>query len=72
MPNGVWKWVAAVMLAVMLAGAPSIIQAIKAPSKEEVEIIRERQTQVLIRLASIDEKLVQLQLELQEHERGQR
>jgi len=56
MPNGVWKWVAAVLVAVMLAGAPSIVQAIKAPSKEEVNIIRERQQQVLLRLGVMEER----------------
>ena len=67
--NGVWKWIAAICIAVMLAGAPSIIQAIKAPSQEEVDLIRERQVQVLIRLASIDEQLQSNQtrlIELQE------
>jgi hypothetical protein len=75
-PNGVWKWIAAVLVAVMLAGAPSIIQAVKAPSQEEVDAIRERQVQVLIRLAGIDEqlqtnegRLIELQEALMEHQR---
>ena len=86
MPNGVWKWIAAILIAIMLAGAPSIVQAIKAPSQAEVDIIRERQNVVLQRLAGIDiidaqnrellhenqELLLQIQQELQEHqqERG--
>ena len=75
MPNGVWKWVAAVLVAVMLAGAPSIVQAIKAPSQEEVDIIRERQNVVLQRLAALDvliaqnqTLLIEIREELQEHE----
>lgn len=65
MPNGVWKWVAAVLVAVMLAGAPAIIQAIKAPSRDEVNLIRERQNTVLQRLAVIETE-IQQQRELQE------
>lgn len=55
--NGVWKWVAALLVAIMLAGIPGIVQAYRSATKEEMEIIRERQNQVLIRLAQIDERL---------------
>jgi len=86
MPNGVWKWVAAVLVAVILAGAPGMVQAIKAPSQEEVNIIRERQNIVLQRLAAIDivdaqnrelleenqALLLQIQQELREHEDNRR
>lgn len=75
-PNGVWKWIAAICISIMLAGSPSIIQAIKAPSQDEVDLIRERQVQVLIRLAAIDEqlqtnqtRLIELQEALVEHMR---
>lgn len=74
MNNGVWKWITAVLVAIMLAGAPSIIQAIKAPSQEEVDFIRERQNVVLQRLAvletqiNINQELIeQLQTDLREH-----
>ena len=73
--GGVWKWVAAILVAVMLAGAPSIFQAINAPSQEEVELIRERQNTVLQRLAAMDiliaqnrELLLNIQQELRYHE----
>lgn len=73
--NGVWKWVAAIVVAIMLAGAPGVVQALKAPSQEEVDFIRERQVQVLIRLAAIDQQiaanqalLLELQSELRSHE----
>ena len=56
MPNGIWKWVAAILVAIILAGAPGMVQAIKAPSKEEVNIIRERQQQVLLRLGVMEER----------------
>jgi uncharacterized protein YpmS len=56
-PNGVWKWITAILVAILIAGAPGMVQAIKAPSQEEVDLIRERQVQVLIRLAAIDEQL---------------
>jgi uncharacterized protein YpmS len=74
-PNGIWKWIAAILIAIMLAGAPSIIQAIKAPTQEEVDIIRERQNLVLQRLAAIDiyilqnrDLLIEIQEELRAHE----
>ena len=74
-PNGVWKWIAAILIAIMLAGAPSIVQAIKAPSQEEVDIIRERQNIVLQRLAGIDiyiqqnrDLLIEIRDELRAHE----
>lgn len=74
-PNGIWKWIAAILVAILIAGAPGLVQAIKAPSQEEVDLIRERQVQVLIRLAAIDEQLqanetllTELQHELREHE----
>lgn len=73
--NGVWKWVAALLAAIMLAGAPGIIQTYRTPTRAEVEFIRERQNQVLVRLAQIDERitntqllLVEIQRDLQAHE----
>lgn len=55
--GGVWKWIAAILVAIMLAGAPSIVQAIKSPSQEEVDLIRERQNTVLQRLAVLESQL---------------
>lgn len=73
--NGLWKWLCAILVAIMLAGAPGIVQAVRAPTAEEVNIIRERQYQVLQRLAVVEEKLqanqlllAELQKELREHE----
>jgi hypothetical protein len=72
-PNGIWKWIAAILIAIMLAGAPSIVQAIKAPSQAEVDIIRERQNLILQRLTAIDIYIVQnrdLLMEIQEELRA--
>lgn len=55
--EGVWKWIAAILVAIMLAGLPGIVHAYRSPTKEELEFVRERQDAVLIRLAQIDEKL---------------
>jgi hypothetical protein len=52
--NGVWKWIAALLAAVMLAGAPGFVHAIQSPTQAEVDLIRERQQQVLQRLAVIE------------------
>jgi hypothetical protein len=74
-----WKWVAAILVAIMLAGLPGIIQAYRAPTKAEVDYIRQRQDTVLVRLAAIDEKLlnnrelieeIQRRLELHEQRTG--
>ena len=62
--DGVWKWVAALLLAVMLAGAPGIVQAIRAPSKDQVELIQERQQVVLQRLAAQETQIEFLILSL--------
>ena len=76
--NGVWKWIAGILLAVLIAGSPGIVQAIKAPSQEEVDFIRERQVQVLIWLSAIEaklesnaERLDNIQRQLEEHENEQ-
>jgi uncharacterized protein YpmS len=73
--NGYWKWVAAILISIMLAGSPAIILAIQAPTSEEVNIIRERQNQVLQRLAVLEERvetnqvlIIELQQLLREHE----
>jgi uncharacterized protein YpmS len=73
--NGYWKWVAAILISIMLAGSPAIILAIRAPTAEEVNIIRERQNQVLQRLAVLEERvetnqvlIIELQQLLREHE----
>jgi uncharacterized protein YpmS len=75
---GVWKWIAAILVAVMLAGAPAIVQAVRAPSQAEVDLIRERQNTVLQRLAAIDVQIAQNQsllaellAELRTHEQQQ-
>lgn len=60
-PNGIWKWIAAILIAIILAGAPGMIQAIKAPTREEVEEIRDQQSVILQRLATIDSLLAQNQ-----------
>jgi hypothetical protein len=52
-----WKWVAASMLLIMLAGAPSYIELLRGPTTGEVAIIRERQDSVLQRLAALDVRL---------------
>lgn len=59
--NGVWKWVSALLAAIMLAGSPGYVQALRTPSESEVSIIRERQTEILIRMSQIDEQIANLQ-----------
>jgi hypothetical protein len=76
--NGVWKWLAALLAAILLAGLPGIIQLYRAPTKAEVEFIRERQNQVLVRLAQIDERItinreliLEIKRELELHQQQQ-
>ena len=72
--GGLWKWVAAMLSAILLAGAPGMVYALKTPSSEEVKIIRERQDDVRIRLAIVEAQLKenavliqQLREEIREH-----
>lgn len=64
----VWRWVAAIIAAAMIAGAPGYIGLLNAPSKEDldshidnlsvqIEIIRDRQQTVLQRLAVVESEL---------------
>ena len=68
--NGVWKWIAAILVAVLLAGAPAIVMAVRAPTNEEVDLIHERQLQMLVKLSQLEEQLSNLERELEEHEAG--
>lgn len=55
-----WKWIAAVLMAILLTGAPPYVglawALLRAPSKDDVSLIRERQQIVLQRLAVIDDR----------------
>lgn len=64
----VWRWVAAIVVAAMIAGAPGYIGLLNAPSKEDldshidnlsvqIEVIRDRQQTVLQRLAVVETEL---------------
>jgi len=58
---GVWKWIAAILVTILIAGAPAIIQAVRSPTRGEVDYIRERQVQVLIHLGELDQQVLALQ-----------
>jgi len=79
--NGVWKFLAVSMVAVFVAVlVPSLgwfVDTRDQPTQAQIDVIRERQLQVLVHLASLDEQLkatrallVDLQLELREHEKA--
>lgn len=55
--NGVWKWITAIVVTAMLAGAPGYIIAIRSPSQAEVALIRDRQIDILQRLAVVERRL---------------
>ncbi len=55
--NGVWKWIAALLLTVMLAGSPAIWLAITAPTATEVDLIRERQQLVLQQIPVLNSEI---------------
>ena len=59
--GGVWKWIAAILVTVLIAGAPAIVQAVRSPTREDVDEVRERQVESLIHLAELDEKVFALQ-----------
>jgi hypothetical protein len=64
--NGVnvWKWIAGMLAAIMLAGAPGIVFALRAPTPAQLEQIKERQQLVLQRLAVLEEQVSSLELEV--------
>jgi hypothetical protein len=53
----VWKWITAIIFTAMIAGAPGYIIAIRSPSQAEVQLIRDRQIDVLQRLAVAERRL---------------
>jgi di/tricarboxylate transporter len=65
--DGVWKWVAAICVAIMLAGVPGIIHAVRSPTTAEVDVIRERQQSVLQRLAVLEVRIMDLLDALLDH-----
>ena len=62
--EGVWKWIAAILAAILLSGMPGLVYAIRTPSSAEVEVIRDRQQIVLQRLAAIEVRLNSLETQL--------
>lgn len=70
--NGVWKWIAALLATVLIAGTPAIIQTLRAPSSSDVQQIRDRQLEVLVRLATIEAQLDELERRLEAHEQDTR
>jgi hypothetical protein len=64
--NGVWKWIAITLAAFMLGGVPGYIyQYLNAPTKEDVDHIRETQQLVLLRLGVLEERVMNLEEEIQ-------
>jgi hypothetical protein len=56
--------VAALLSAILLAGAPGILFAFRAPTRDEVDLIRERQQIVLQRLAVLEAQNEELQADI--------
>jgi hypothetical protein len=62
MGNGVWKWLAALLAATLLAGLPGYINLyLHSPTRSEVDLLRDRQELVLQRLAAIDIRLMDVE-----------
>ena len=55
--TAVWRWVAAIVVAAMLAGAPGYINVVRSPSRDDLAEISDRQQIVLQRLAAIDAQI---------------
>ena len=65
--GGFWKWVTALLAAVMLGGLPGYIHLyVDSPKRGEVDFIRERQETVLQRLVVLELQIARLQEELKE------
>jgi hypothetical protein len=66
-PGGVWKWVAAILVTILLTGSPSVLYALRTWGlRDDVHEIRERQDDVRLRLTAVE---VQAQLMLAEIDR---
>jgi septal ring factor EnvC (AmiA/AmiB activator) len=80
--NGqLWKWVAGILAALLIAGVPSYLALLRAPSAEEIADFRREQQMLSERLAvvetqlaaqqeqldQINEAIAQARAELQEH-----
>ena len=63
-----WKWVSAVLIAIMLAGLPAVVQAVRAPTKEDVAEIQEGQVEILVRITALESKLMDVERRLNELE----
>lgn len=68
--NGVWKWIAAILVAILLSGLPGYINLLiyqqNTPSKADLGIIADRQQNVLQRLAVVESKLDEAHAKLEE------
>lgn len=64
--SAVWKWVAAILATILLAGAPGMVYALKSPSQADVKLIRDRQDDVRIRLSVVEAQLRENALVLQQ------
>lgn len=56
-----WKWISALLATILLAGSPGIVYALRSPSPDQVNVIQERQQNVLQRLAVAENEIVALQ-----------
>lgn len=64
--DGVWKWIAAIFAALLVGGAPGYIRFyLDTPTEVEVGVIRERQDNVLQRLAVLESLHAELKAEIE-------
>lgn len=59
-----WRWVAATLIVLLLAGAPGYVHLYMGPTKEQVDRIGERQQDVLQRLGILEQKQIGIEEEI--------
>lgn len=52
--NGVWKWIAGILVALMLGGVPGYIMLLRAPTASDFQEVQENQQELLTRIAVLE------------------
>lgn len=62
--NGVWKWIAAILAAALLAGAPGYIRLLVGPTAQDVDRLRMQVRDLELQQARLSEQILVLQREI--------
>jgi peptidoglycan hydrolase CwlO-like protein len=60
---GLWKWLAGILCAILLAGVPGLVYAIQAPSKDDWQEINDEQQKLNVQVQVLQAQLMTLQMQ---------